>query len=108
MKEGNFVQRRSKIHKGKQPSAELSEILRSPDGDVRLTNCMNLSVVIYTVDEMTPEYDSEVLKNVKERFSIEIPPSLSINFIHLHEFKYLLSEFWSRTCTLPIFLTNIF
>lgn len=94
MKEGNFVQRRSKIHKGKQPSAELSEMLRNPDGDVRLANCRNLAVVIYTVDEGTPEYDSEVLKKVKERFSIDIPPSLSINFVHLHEFKYLLGEFW--------------
>jgi len=93
MKEGNFVQRRSKIHKGKQPSAELSEILRNPDGDVRLANCRNLSVVIYTVDEKTPEYETEVMKKVKERFSIEIPPSLPINFVHLHEFKYLLGEF---------------
>jgi len=92
MKEGNFVQRRSKIHKGKQPSAELSEMLRNPDGDVRLANCRNLAVVIYTVDEGTPEYDSEVLKKVKERFSIDIPPSLSINFVHLHEFKYLLDK----------------
>jgi hypothetical protein len=62
------------------------------DEDIIRRNCRNLSVVVYTVDEPTDNYDQNVMKKVREQFSIGISPSLHIQFVHLHEVKYLLGK----------------
>ncbi|KAL7439001.1 hypothetical protein ACHAXH_005469 [Discostella pseudostelligera] len=62
------------------------------DEDIIRRNCRNLSVVVYTVDEPTDNYDQNVMKKVREQFSIGISPSLHIQFVHLHEVKYLLDK----------------
>ena len=93
MKEGKMIlttnQRRGKTAEAEKKVANI--IL--PKDDVRLRNCKNLTVVIYTVDEPTENYDKEVLEKVRQRFSITIPSSLSIHFVHLHEVKYLLGKY---------------
>ena len=94
LKEGKLLQssnnqpRRTKTNKDIAPSS-LNNI---PEDDNRFVNCKNLSVVIYTVDEPTGTYDTDVMDKVRERFSIVIPSSLKIHFVHLHEIKYLLGE----------------
>jgi len=60
------------------------------EDDTLLLNCKKLSVVIYTIDKPTENYDKNVLEQVKERFGIVIPKTLDIHFVHLHEVKYLL------------------
>lgn len=62
------------------------------DEDIIRRNCRNLSVVVYTVDEPTDNYDQDVMKKVRDQFSIGISPSLHIQFVHLHEVKYLLGK----------------
>ena len=62
------------------------------EDDIRVLNCKKLSVVIYTIDKPTENYDKNVLEQVKDRFGIVIPKTLDIHFVHLHEVKYLLGE----------------
>ena len=90
MKEGKMMnkqQRRTKTSKKESTGISITDI----DDDI-LANCKNISVVIYTIDVPTKNYDKEVLEKVRDRFSIIIPSSLSIHFVHLHEVKYLLGE----------------
>ena len=58
----------------------------------RRANCRNVSVVVYTIDAPSVDYEKEVLAKVRERFSITLPASLSVHFVHLHEVKDLLGE----------------
>ena len=92
MKEGKMMinkqQRRTKTSKKESTGINTTTDI----DDVILTNCKNISVVIYTIDVPTKNYDKEVLEKVRDRFSIAIPSSLSIHFVHLHEVKYLLGE----------------
>ena len=62
------------------------------ENDTRIINCKKLSVVIYTIDKPTEDYDKNVLEQVKDRFGIVIPKTLDIHFVHLHEVKYLLGK----------------
>ena len=87
LKEGKLMDRRS--NKSKKKSVLFNTTI-TDDDDVRLNNCKNFMVVIYTVDEPSATYEKELLKHVQERFSISIPKSLSLHFVHLHEEKHLL------------------
>lgn len=89
MKEGKLLKRRTKTRK--ETPNELAGVIGNKD-DIRLRNCRNLSVVVYTVDEPSENYDKELMEKVKEQFSIVIPSSLSIHFVHLHEVKHLLDK----------------
>ena len=84
LKEGKLMDRRTNKSKKKSVST-------STDDDT-LSNCKNLVVVIYTVDEPSATYEKDLLTHVRERFSITIPKSLSLHFVHLHEEKYLLQK----------------
>jgi alpha-1,2-mannosyltransferase len=84
MKEGKLMDRRT--NKSKK-----SVSITTTDDD-RLNNCKNLMVVIYTVDEPSATYEKDLLQHVRERFSITIPKSLSLHFVHLHEEKHLLQK----------------
>mmetsp|Transcript_15604 Transcript_15604/g.34072 ORF Transcript_15604/g.34072 Transcript_15604/m.34072 type:complete len:561 (+) Transcript_15604:136-1818(+) len=90
MKEGKFIKRRTKMKK-ENSSSDLSGV-KGKVSDAILTNCRNLSVVVYTIDEPHPNYDKEVMEKVRERFSIVMPSSLSVHFVHLHEVKDLLNK----------------
>jgi len=87
LKAGKMTKRRTKTKK----DDDLAGLIGNSD-DIRLRNCRNLSVVVYTVDEPSENYDKEVMEKVLERFSIRIPSSLSVHFVHLHEVKYLLNK----------------
>ncbi|KAL9185136.1 hypothetical protein ACHAXT_002913 [Thalassiosira profunda] len=79
LREGKVAKRRTKTKK------ESGGI----DGDdVRLQNCRNLSVVVYTIDKHSDNYDEEVREKVRERFSITVPSSLPLHFVHLHELAW--------------------
>lgn len=92
LKEGKLMNRRTKTTKRENSlTADLAGVLNNKD-DVRLGNCKNMSVVVYTVDAPSENYDKEVMEKVRERFSIVIPSSLYVHFVHLHEVKYLLSK----------------
>lgn len=90
LKEGKFMKRRTKTKKENSSNSLVGLIGNS--GDVRLRNCRNLSVVVYTVDEPSANYDKVVSEKVRERFSIVLPSSLNIHFVHLNEVKYLLNK----------------
>ncbi|KAL7530949.1 hypothetical protein ACHAXR_003767 [Thalassiosira sp. AJA248-18] len=94
LKEGKLLKNRRRTKTKKEaPSNDLASlIVIGNSDDPRLVNCRNLSVVVYTVDEPSADYDEEVMKKVRERFSIVIPSSLSVHFVHLHELKYLLDK----------------
>ena len=49
-------------------------------------------VVIYTIDDAptAQNYTRDLMHHVQERFSIAISDKLKIQFVHLHEYKYLL------------------
>ncbi len=66
------------------------------DDDVIRRNCRNMSVVVYTVDEPTENYDQDIMEKVRERFSIVISSSLHIQFVHLHEIKCFLGKLLAR------------
>lgn len=83
LKEGKLMDRRT--NKSKKSAST------SADNDC-LNNCKNLMVVIYTVDEPTATYEKDVLAHVRDRFSITIPKSLSLHFVHLHKDKHLLQK----------------
>eukprot|EP00985_Skeletonema_marinoi_P022178 scaffold14012_cov141-Skeletonema_marinoi.AAC.2 len=84
LKEGKLMDRRTNKSKKKSVST-------SADDDT-LNHCKNLLVVIYTVDEPSATYEKDLLTHVRERFSITIPKSLSLHFVHLHEEKHLLQK----------------
>ena len=89
MREGNLARRRGKTRR-ETSSGYLAGVVA--DDDARIENCKRLSVVVYTVDEPSEDYDREVVEKVRERFSIVIPSSLHVHFVHLHEVKRLLGE----------------
>ena len=91
LKEGKFMKRRTKTRK-ENSSNNLARLIGN-SGDVRLKNCKNLSVVVYTVDEPSDNYDKVVFEKVRERFSIVLPSSLNVHFVHLNEVKNLLSKY---------------
>jgi alpha-1,2-mannosyltransferase len=91
LKEGKLMDRRSDKSK-KAASTTASLVTNNNTHDICLTNCKNLMVVIYTVDEPSATYERDLLKHVQERFSITIPKSLSLHFVHLHEKKHLLRK----------------
>ncbi len=82
--------RRSKTKKENETNTIRSN--EDNDDDVIRRNCRNISVVVYTVDEPTDNYDQDVMEKIRERFSIVISSSLHIQFVHLHEVKYLLGK----------------
>jgi len=83
LKEGKLMDRRTNKSK-KSASTSID--------DDRLITCKNLMVVIYTVDEPSETYEQDLLKHVRERFSITIPTALSLHFVHLHEEKHFLQK----------------
>ena len=87
------MKRRAKTRKENSSKNDLAGVVLGDSNDIRLRNCRNLSVVVYTVDEPSGNYDEEVMEKVRERFSIRIPSSLSVHFVHLHELKHLLGEY---------------
>lgn len=93
MKEGKLMKRRSKTKK-ENTSSGLAAVGGNVGHDAIRMNCRNVSVVVYTVDEPSANYDKEVMEKVRDRFSIIIPSSLSVHFVHLHEVKDLLSEYF--------------
>ncbi|KAL7458169.1 hypothetical protein ACHAWC_011124 [Mediolabrus comicus] len=99
MKEGKLMDRRSNKSKKSSPLLSANNNKIRTD-DIRLQNCKNLMVVIYTVDEPTATYQKDVLKHVQDRFSITIPKSLSLHFVHLHEEKHLLENNKTKRFTL--------
>ena len=86
--------RRSKTKKSNTATLHSTSNSGNNDEDdvIIRRNCRNLSVVVYTVDEPTDNYYQDVMEKVRERFSIIIPSSLHIQFVHLHEVKYLLGK----------------
>ena len=56
----------------------------------KLTNCKNVCVVIYTIDEPTIDYAQITIQNVQKQFAITISSTLRIRFVHLHVHKHLL------------------
>eukprot|EP00986_Skeletonema_menzelii_P001270 scaffold338_cov155-Skeletonema_menzelii.AAC.4 len=84
LKEGKLMDRRT--NKSKKSASNYSADEES------LNNCKNLVVVIYTVDKPSASYEKDLLAHVRERFSITIPKSLSLHFVHLHEEKHLLQK----------------
>ena len=49
-----------------------------------------MQVLVYTIDEPTPNYASTLLAHVQERFSIDLSDKLKIHFAHLDKHKDLL------------------
>jgi len=84
LKEGKLMDRRT--NKSKKSASIYSADEES------LNNCKNLVVVIYTVDKPSASYEKDLLAHVRDRFSITIPKSLSLHFVHLHEEKHLLQK----------------
>jgi len=91
MKDGKLMKRRTKTRK-ENSSTDLADAIVSDEDDIRLVHCRNLAVVVYTVDAPSENYDKEVKEKVRERFSIVIPKSLPVHFVHLHEEKHLLDK----------------
>ena len=56
----------------------------------KLTNCKNVCVVIYTIDEPTSNYTQSTIQNVQRQFGITLPSILQVHFVHLHTHKHLL------------------
>lgn len=83
LKEGKLMDRRTNKSK--------KSVSTSADDDC-LNNCKNIMVVIYTVDEPSATYEKDLLAHVRERFSISIPKSLSLHFVHLDKEKHLLQK----------------
>jgi len=60
--------------------------------ECNLQKLKKLSVIVYTADKPSGSFKQDLFEHVRDRFSMDIPPSLSINFVHLHEVKYLLEK----------------
>ena len=53
---------------------------------------LTMKVVIFTVDPPSNAYKRQVLEKVEERFSLKIPASLPISFVHLEDCKHFLDR----------------
>jgi len=54
-------------------------------GAMREETGLPLRVAIYTIDRPRENYRKELFQHVKSRFSIVVPPSLPLAFVHLHD-----------------------
>lgn len=45
----------------------------------------DIHVIVYTIDKPSPSYKADLLNHVSTRFCIDIPSSLPLTFVHLHE-----------------------
>jgi hypothetical protein len=60
---------------------------------------------VYTIDEPSDDYDRRTMDDVRTRFSIVLPPSLPVHFVHLHELKHFLGEYIIIATSFVRFLT---
>ena len=79
------------LKEGRFGRQQTNRIPTTIDGDC-WNNCKNIVVVIYTVDEPSATYEKDLLTHVRERFSITIPKSLPLHFVHLHKERHFLQK----------------
>mmetsp|Transcript_5186 Transcript_5186/g.7307 ORF Transcript_5186/g.7307 Transcript_5186/m.7307 type:complete len:321 (-) Transcript_5186:466-1428(-) len=61
-------------------------------GEIHDKGTFNLHIVIYTIDPPSDNYQKDLMEHVKTRFSIELSPSLPLNFVHLDHCAHYLAR----------------
>ena len=94
LREGVVGNKLRKISSPSRPISSDDSAASVVASDGKKHNIEKLSVVVYTIDEPSEDYQIRIVDDVTRRFNIVLPRSLPVRFVHLHEYRGYLGEYY--------------